>query len=142
MGKPMNSFSSRTFCRTFCHTVAALSIALLGVLASPTAFAQGLLLPTDPSLGPLSLASHTVSFEIQDHGAVTHVTQEFDNPTGQMLEATYYFPMPEGAVTTDFALWMNGERIAGILIRKEIIEIIKSGPCDRRQAHRTWFVGR
>ncbi|MFT6627066.1 MAG: Ca-activated chloride channel family protein [Flavobacteriales bacterium] len=105
--------------RALYRAAAILITGLLGVFAASNVSAQGLLLPTDTSLGPLTLASHTVSFEIQDHGAVTHVTQEFDNPTGQMLEATYYFPMPEGAVTTDFALWMNGERISGEVLPRD-----------------------
>lgn len=75
--------------------------------------AQGMLIPGDTSLQPLELRSHQVEFDITDNGAVTHITQVFRNHTSQQLEATYYFAIPEGAVTTDFALWMNGERITG-----------------------------
>lgn len=96
-----------------------LCVSLLAVLLSPAANAQGLLIPTDERLTPLALASHHVAVEIQDHGAVTHVTQEFENRTGQMLEATYYFAIPPGSVTTDFALWMNGERISGEVLPRD-----------------------
>ena len=54
----------------------------VGLLVSSAALAQGLLIPTDERLEPLALASHEVRVEIQDHGAVTHVTQEFENRTG------------------------------------------------------------
>jgi Ca-activated chloride channel homolog len=91
----------------------------VGLLVSSAALAQGLLIPTDERLEPLALASHEVRVEIQDHGAVTHVTQEFENRTGQMLEATYYFAIPPGSVTTDFALWMNGERISGEVLPRD-----------------------
>jgi Ca-activated chloride channel family protein len=89
-------------------------LAVLVALVAPAALsAQGMLIPRDEALRPLELTSHRVSFEITDNGAVTHVTQVFTNHTAQQLEATYYFSIPEGAVTTDFALWMNGERITG-----------------------------
>lgn len=101
--------------RLLCIALAA----LCGTSLAATVSAQGMLIPRDEGLAPLSLASHEVDVDIRDHAAVTHVTQEFENHTGQMLEATYYFAMPPGAVTTDFALWMNGERIAGEVLPRD-----------------------
>jgi Ca-activated chloride channel family protein len=90
------------------------------VLFAPVgAMAQGMLVPTDERIEPLTLTQHTVSFEVADNGAVTHVTQVFRNHTSTPLEATYYFAVPPGAVTTDFALWMNGERIRGEVLRRD-----------------------
>ncbi len=101
------------------HVYAALLICAAFVLPA-AASAQGMLLPSDDSLAALELRSHRVDFEVADHAAVTHVTQVFANHTSQDLEATYYFAVPEGATTTDFALWMNGERIRGeVLPRAE-----------------------
>ena len=95
-------------------------IAALAVLClSQVGFAQGMLIPNDESLQPLALKQHTVEFEITDNGAVTHVTQVFENHTHQDLEAVYYFAVPQGSVTTDFALWMNGERIAGEVLERD-----------------------
>lgn len=96
-------------------TLLALLTALL--VAAP-ASAQ-LLIPRDEHLDPLRLRLHDVDVEITDNGAVTHVTQVFENRTSQDLEATYYFAIPAGSVTTDFALWMNGERIRGQVLRRE-----------------------
>lgn len=95
-------------------------VCLLCALAVPSSvFAQGMLIPSDESVTPLSLTRHQVEFEIADNAAVTHVTQVFRNHTGSQLEATYYFAVPEGAVTTDFALWMNGERIEGEVLPRD-----------------------
>lgn len=91
----------------------ALLLACLTLLLPVAASAQGMLLPDDDAITALELRSHQVEFEVADHAAITHVTQVFTNHTSQDLEATYYFAVPEGATTTDFALWMNGERIRG-----------------------------
>ncbi len=89
------------------------------MVVSTGAFAQGLLIPRDEAVTPLALTSHRVDFEIRERGAVTHVTQIFRNHTSTNLEATYYFAVPPGAVTTDFAIWMNGERIAGEVLPRD-----------------------
>lgn len=96
------------------------TLATIGVLSiSSIASAQGMLIPNDESVTPLALKNHTVEFEVTDNGAVTHVTQVFENHTNQDLEAVYYFAVPAGSVTTDFALWMNGERIAGEVLERD-----------------------
>ncbi|MBN1945995.1 MAG: VWA domain-containing protein [Bradymonadales bacterium] len=96
-------------------------VAILGALISflPLAVrAQGMLIPTDESLSPLQLTQHRVDLRIEENAAVTHVSQVFANHTSFDLEATYYFAVPEGAVTTDFAIWMNGERISGEVLER------------------------
>ena len=98
---------------------AAMLCAIAVLCAAQTASAQGMLIPHDESIPPLALKEHTVEFEVTDNGAVTHVTQVFENHTHQDLEAVYYFAVPEGSVTTDFALWMNGERIAGEVLERD-----------------------
>lgn len=99
-------------------TALLVALVALTTLASDAA-AQGFLLPTDAGVAPLELRQHEVDFRVQDAAAVTHVTQVFANHTAQMLEATYYFAVPEGSVTTDFALWMNGERISGEVLPRD-----------------------
>jgi Ca-activated chloride channel family protein len=100
-------------------TVAVLTAVAAFLIASPAALAQGMLVPRDENLDPLELRRHTVEFRVHDNAAVTHVTQVFRNHTSSQLEATYYFAIPEGSVTTDFALWMNGERIEGEVLPRE-----------------------
>ena len=94
--------------------VPAICVALL--LGGGTAQAQGILLPTDQKLGPLSVVYQRVNVTIQDQAAVTRVEQEFRNPTSQPLEATYLFPVPRDATVQDFAMWIDGKRMKGELV--------------------------
>lgn len=94
-------------------------LVLMSLWVSATGWAQGIMIPREPSLPAMRLTEQEVKVEIRDHAAVTHVTQRFHNPTSRPLEAVYYFPIPEGATTTDFALWMNGERIRGEVLPRE-----------------------
>lgn len=82
------------------------------------AAAIGLLVPSSGE-GPLALVSHRVEVKITERGATTHVTQEFQNHTGRPLEATYLFPLPQGASIDEFALWMNGKRETGKVLEKQ-----------------------
>ncbi len=77
------------------------------------AAAMGILLPKDKSLPALAIKSHRVEVKINDQGAHTTVDQVFMNHTNRDLEAVYLFPLPKGAASTDFALWMNGKRVKG-----------------------------
>lgn len=102
---------------------AALSRSLLAVAAAlllvpGSAQAIGILVPTQPGLPALRLVHHRVEVNITERGATTKVTQEFDNPTGQQLEATYLFPLPKGATVDEFALWMNGKRETGKVMER------------------------
>jgi len=95
-------------------------LAFAAALCLPTTgWAQGMLIPTDDAVTPLTLHSHRVEFEVDENAAVTHVTQVFANHTSRDLEATYYFAVPDGATTTEFALWMNGERIEGEVLPRD-----------------------
>ena len=55
------------------------SILLGCLLLAPLALAQGMLIPTDTSLGPLGIKYQRVSAEIVDGAAVTRVEQVFVN---------------------------------------------------------------
>lgn len=98
---------------------AALLPALLVLAVSEPAAAIGLLVPTDPGVGPLQLVSHRVEAKVVERGAVTTVTQEFQNNTDRQLEATYLFPLPKGAAIDEFALWMNGKRETGKVMERQ-----------------------
>jgi Ca-activated chloride channel family protein len=89
-------------------------LCIAAVLGIPgEAVGQGMLLPRDASLAPITLAEHRVEIELHDHAARTRVTHVFRNPNPRDLEAVFYFAVPPGAATTDFAMWMNGERVRG-----------------------------
>ncbi|HEX2210924.1 MAG TPA: VIT and VWA domain-containing protein, partial [Longimicrobium sp.] len=96
--------------------------ALLMVPAA--AAAQGIIVPGPcsdcrpwiPERGRhLGLPVESVTFQttIQGQVATTHVTQVFRNPHPQVMEGTYFFPLPEDASITEFAIWDGERRLAG-----------------------------
>ncbi len=95
-------------------SVAAL---LASLLALPAALgADGLIVISDPPLqpaghfrfAPLQVRYHQVEVAIQELAATTTVDQEFFNPNDAVLEGTYLFPLPAGAVIDRLAMELDG----------------------------------
>jgi Ca-activated chloride channel family protein len=63
--------------------------------------------------------NHRVNVTIDGQVATTRVDQVFRNDSQWSLEGTYIFPLPENAAISDFAMWINGERVEGQLYTKE-----------------------
>lgn len=103
------------------------------LMLASTASAQGVMLPREPTETPFELRSYRVEAEIKDHAAVTKVTQVFHNPGPRPAEAVFYFPIPKGAATTDFALWMNGARVQGEVLPRKEARAIYEGIVRRMQ---------
>lgn len=99
------------------HRNALWIVALLLAVAAP-AFAQGIVIPDDPNVPPLSLVNHRVKVDIDRQGATTTVEQVFLNNTDRQLEAQYVFPIPRGAAMSRFTMLMNGKEKAGELVEK------------------------
>lgn len=57
----------------------------------------------------MELTAHRVVVTIKDQFAVTEVSQEFKNPTGRRLEATFLFPVPKGAQLRKFTMEIDGK---------------------------------
>lgn len=108
-------------------------ILLASVLVAPLAMAQGMLIPTDTSMGPLGIKYQRVSAEIVDGAAVTKVEQVFVNTSNRQLEAHYVFPLPKGAALQDFYLWINGKRTKGEMLEKQKATEIYEGIVRRLQ---------
>ena len=83
------------------------------------AFGSGLLIPVEPEVPPLALVNHHVNVTLEDQVAVTEVEQTFRNHTDRELEATYVFPVPKGASVRQFAMWVDGQRVQGELLKAE-----------------------
>ncbi|MBX7191381.1 MAG: VIT and VWA domain-containing protein [Sandaracinaceae bacterium] len=99
------------------RTLALSALTALALLAAPErAHAIGFLVPTDGSLEPLRIQHHRVSVDVRERIAETRVEQSFLNQTDRTLEATYIFPVPEGATVSGFAMWVNGQRMEGELL--------------------------
>lgn len=76
--------------------------------------------PPPPRETPyLTVQNHRVNVTIDGQVATTHVDQVFRNDSQWSLEGTYIFPLPENAAISDFAMWINGERVEGQLYTKE-----------------------
>lgn len=101
-------------------TTAALLLGALSLTAtSNEAQALGLLIPKDTAVRPFDVESHRVDVTITNTAAVTKIEQVFRNHTDRPMEATFVFPIPEGATVSDFSLWINGTKTAGAVLEKE-----------------------
>ena len=99
------------------HRTAIWTAALLLAIAAP-AFAQGIVIPDDPNLPPLSIINHRVKVDIDRQGATTTVEQVFLNNTDRQLEAQFVFPIPRGAAMSRFTMLMNGKEKPGEIVEK------------------------
>src|SRR5215475_10573726 len=106
-----------------CHSF----LALIGVfLLTLAAQAQGIIIPR-PCEGPkvlcpspaeipqrpLRVKSIRFTTRIMDQVAITQVEQIFENDTPYLLEGVYFFPLPDNASITEFAMWDGDKRLAG-----------------------------
>jgi len=73
---------------------------------------------------PLSIKYHHVEVDIDNQVATTKVDQVFTNENDRELEGIYIFPIPEGASISEFAMYVDGERVtAEVLERKKARDI-------------------
>jgi len=95
-----------------------LSIGLLGA-AGGVGRAQGLLVPSERHLPPLSLSSHRVDIQVDAGIAVATIEQTWRNHSDRPLEATYFFPVPKGAAVVGFELEINGKMQKGEMLERD-----------------------
>ena len=75
----------------------------------------------------LDLSSLTIDAKVSGHVAAFEVEHVFDNPTSDMLEGTFRFPLPDGAVVTGLAMEIDGRLMEGeVLDREKAREIYQS----------------
>lgn len=67
----------------------------------------------------LPVKSIKLDTKINGQVATTHVEQVFRNDTPYTLEGTYFFPIPENASITEFAIWENGKKLIGEVRTRE-----------------------
>ena len=110
-----------------------LSTLVAQLILPTTALADGIIIPEPPICRPpcpvppppphevpyLTVETHRVNVTIDNQVASTRVDQIFRNDSEWSLEGTYIFPLPENAAISDFAMWVNGERVEGQLYTKE-----------------------
>ncbi|HWS54004.1 MAG TPA: VIT and VWA domain-containing protein, partial [Pyrinomonadaceae bacterium] len=104
-------------------------LVLLAFLTA-TANAQGVIVPGPcrrcpvpprPVVMPRALPVKSVKVETKIAGqvATTHVEQVFRNDTDATLEGTYFFPIPESASISEFAIWDGDRRLVGEVRSRE-----------------------
>lgn len=74
-----------------------------------------------PTLPPLTLTARDVkvSVTISDQVAQTQVEQVFVNTSSRTLEGSYFFPLPEDAAVSSFSMYVDGQKLDGILLNKD-----------------------
>jgi Ca-activated chloride channel family protein len=106
-----------------------LSISLLLSIAA-TAAAQGVIVPGPCERCPrpprpinlprsLPIKSIKIDTKISSQVATTHIEQIFRNDSDAVLEGTYFFPIPEQASITEFAIWDGDRRLVGEVRSRE-----------------------
>src|SRR5687767_8645124 len=67
----------------------------------------------------LPVKSIKIDTRISSQVATTHVEQVFRNDTNFTLEGTYFFPIPEAASISEFAIWEGNLRLVGEVRTRE-----------------------
>jgi Ca-activated chloride channel family protein len=78
--------------------------------------------PTEPQTIreiPLPLKHTDVDAKVQGYVGTVEVTQQFENPYDEKIEAVYMFPLPEKAAISEFVMTIGDRNIRGILREKE-----------------------
>ncbi len=75
--------------------------------------------PPIPLPRTLPVKSIKIDTRISSQVATTHVEQVFRNDTSWSLEGTYFFPIPETASITEFAIWDGDRRLVGEVRTRE-----------------------
>ena len=87
--------------------------------------ADGVIIPVPPPDVPieqvpmLTIKYHRVNVSIEDQVAITKVDQVFINESDYELEGTYIFPLPEDAAISEFAMYVDGERLEGEMLDRD-----------------------
>ncbi len=106
---------------------------LLAFVFVPGASAQGVIVPGPCHRCPrpprpippitlpraLPVKSIKIDTKISSQVATTHIEQVFRNDTDATLEGTYFFPIPEQASITEFAIWDGDRRLVGEVRSRE-----------------------
>jgi len=124
---------------------AVLAIAIIGLnfLRSPGAVVsaqnvatQGSLQIVDPTGQPKAICplKHTdVKAQISGFLARATVTQEFENPFKEEIEAVYTFPLPQNAAVDDMTMIVGDRTVRGKILQREEAEAVYEAAKNRGQ---------
>src|SRR6266481_5255612 len=93
-----------------------------GHVSAQSGVTQGALQAIDPNGKPKALCplKHT-DVKAQISGFLSHVvvTQEFENPFKEKIEAVYAFPLPQNAAVDDMTMIVGERTVRGKVLRRE-----------------------
>ena len=121
------------------RTLLTLFILLVALVPALPAYADGIVIPDPPPDVPivdvpfLTIKYHRVTVDIDGPVATTHVDQVFVNDAPYEVEGTYIFPLPEEAAISEFALWVDGEKVEGRVLEKDEARAIYEGIVRKRR---------
>jgi len=97
--------------------VRLLILTVLFLVTAELAYADGFIIPVPPPhvseiVPDLAVKYHHVQVTINEQLAQTQIDQVFLNESPYELEGTYIFPLPEDAAISEFAMFVDGERLA------------------------------
>ncbi len=95
---------------TFC----ALALISVGALEG-----QGIIDIDRRTSGAVIRVGSTVHTTINGRVATVEIEELFRNTGGVMAEGSYLYPMPRGAVFTDFSLWMGEDEVRGEMMNAD-----------------------
>lgn len=93
-----------------------------GLVAAQTGGTQGALQVVDPNGKPKAVCplKHTdVKAQISGFLSRVVVTQEFENPFPEKIEAVYTFPLPQNAAVDDMTMTVGDRTVRGKILRRE-----------------------
>jgi Ca-activated chloride channel family protein len=109
-------------------TFAYFSRAEVALAAAPQDEAtQGSLEVTDASgkpKGVCPLKRTDVKAEISGFLSRVRVTQEFENPFKEKIEAVYTFPLPQNAAVDDMTMLVGERTVRGRILRREEAQVV------------------
>jgi Ca-activated chloride channel family protein len=76
-------------------------------------------LPKEKKEVPLPLKHTDVKGSVAGYIATVEVRQQFHNPYGEKIEASYIFPLPENAAVNEFIMTVGERKIRGIIRERE-----------------------
>src|SRR5438874_2153970 len=121
----------RKFFLKFLSVVAVATLSIIGLSASRNSVTiasaqngetQGSLQVIDSSGKPKAVCplKHTdVKVEISGFLARAVITQEFENPFKEKIEAVYTFPLPQNAAVDDMTMLVGDRTVRGKILRRE-----------------------
>lgn len=105
--------------RTFCLLLFGAVLAGAAMLLPIPLRAQVVLKPNGQNAVPLRVKSLSVDTHIDRQFATSKLTLNFQNETGQRIEADFLYTLPPNTLVTGFAYWYGNEKVAARVVEKE-----------------------